>query len=140
MWQISNVNCIILPVLFLDKLEMDAGQAGSPDWPWTGGLLSQGLDSLNCRWTVIMSFQCLFLFFGWSWGGGGTGKNWFFSRETRSDIKFFIGLRDLFRYWYRTEKKRIKENKFWLGYRKIRFTKCRTIGKIFLVRLIRPDC
>jgi hypothetical protein len=30
MWQIGNVNCIILPVLFLDKLETDAGQAGSP--------------------------------------------------------------------------------------------------------------
>jgi len=56
MWQIGNVNYIILPVLFLDNLETDAGQAGSLNWPWTGGLLSQSLDSLNCRWMVILSF------------------------------------------------------------------------------------
>jgi hypothetical protein len=73
-------------VLFPDKLETDAGPAGSPDWPWTGGLLSQSLDSLNCKWMVILSFRCVFVF----WmvlGGGGTGKNWFLSRETRSGIK-----------------------------------------------------
>ncbi len=42
-------------------------------------------------------FVCIqFFFLDGPRGGGGTG-NWFLSRETRSDIKFFIGSRDLFR-------------------------------------------
>jgi hypothetical protein len=79
MWQIGNVNYIILPVLFLDNLETDAGQAGSLNWPWTGGLLYQSLDSINCRWMVIMSlFDVCFCFLDGPGGGGRHRKNWFF--------------------------------------------------------------